>query len=257
MIHGALYYLPVLIVDDARQVRRRREGPPRSFAEARDQRRFPRQRHALPPDAAAHDSALDGLPWGSVFGIIFGKEVFGGTGMNFLNPALVGRAFLFFAYPAYMSGDAPWIAANFSRGRQRSPAQPGWPRQPCSSGALEAASWWAGLLRLRIPGLDRARRPRFACLLGAAFLLMTRIASWRTMAGVTAGHRSRIVVACSICVSSTTNPSAGSSVLLALWCSVAGHSGLVFMATDPGLVGLQRTCGKWGYGIGIGATLPC
>ena len=51
---------------------------------------------------------------GTAFGIVFGKEIFGGTGMNFLNPALTARAFLFFAYPAAMSGDAPWIAANFS-----------------------------------------------------------------------------------------------------------------------------------------------
>jgi Na+-transporting NADH:ubiquinone oxidoreductase subunit B len=50
---------------------------------------------------------------GTAFGVIFGKEVFGGTGMNFLNPALVARAFIFFAYPADISGDAPWIAADF------------------------------------------------------------------------------------------------------------------------------------------------
>ena len=66
---------------------------------------------------------------GMAFGLIFGKEVFGGTGMNFLNPALTARAFLFFAYPAYMSGDAPWIAADF-RGSIPSAAPPGWPRPP-------------------------------------------------------------------------------------------------------------------------------
>ncbi len=51
---------------------------------------------------------------GVAFGVIIGKEVFGGTGMNFLNPALTARAFLFFAYPAQISGDKPWIAANFT-----------------------------------------------------------------------------------------------------------------------------------------------
>ena len=77
---------------------------------------------------------------GTAFGLIIGKEVFGGTGMNFLNPALVARAFLFFSYPAFMSGDSPWIAANFQGVDSFSGAT--WLSQAAvSPGVLETASW--------------------------------------------------------------------------------------------------------------------
>ena len=111
VIHGALYYLPVLITTMAagglvEMVSATIRGHEINEGFLVTGMLLPL---TLPPTIPLWMVAL-----GIMFGIIFGKEVFGGTGMNFLNPALVGRAFLFFAYPAYMSGDAPWIAANFS-----------------------------------------------------------------------------------------------------------------------------------------------
>jgi len=91
----------------------------------------------LPPTIPLWQVAL-----GTAFGLIIGKEVFGGTGMNFLNPALTARVFLFFAYPAYMSGDAPWIAADFQGVDGFSGAT--WLAQAAATpGALDSASWSA------------------------------------------------------------------------------------------------------------------
>ena len=181
----------------------------------------------------------------SGYSLHVGKEVFGGTGMNFLNPALVGRAFLFFAYPAWMSGDAPWIAADFISVDSFSGAT--WLAQAAiSSGALEQANWWRCFFGL-IPG-SMGETSTFACLLGAALLLITRIGSWRTMAGVTLG---------TLCMSlllnlagSTTNPF---FEVPFYWHVVLGGwaFGMVFMATDP-VSSAFTARGKWWYGIGIG-----
>ena len=96
---------------------------------------------------------------GTAFGVVFAKEIFGGTGMNFLNPALTARAFLFFAYPAAMSGDQPWIAADFDRASTRSPARPGSRRRRVSGETALASGELEGCLpRLRSPA--RWARPR-------------------------------------------------------------------------------------------------
>jgi Na+-transporting NADH:ubiquinone oxidoreductase subunit B len=182
---------------------------------------------------------------GIAFGIIFGKEVFGGTGMNFLNPALVGRAFLFFAYPAYMSGDAPWIAANFAGLDSFTGAT--WLAQAAvTHGVLETASWWRAFFGM-IPGA-MGETSTLACLLGAVFLLTTRLASWRTMAGVTAG-----TIGISLLLNGVGS---GSNPLFAVpfyWHFVLGGwaFGMVFMATDP-VSSAFTNRGKWAYGIGIG-----
>jgi Na+-transporting NADH:ubiquinone oxidoreductase subunit B len=181
---------------------------------------------------------------GVAFGVIIGKEVFGGTGMNVLNPALTARAFLFFAYPGQISGDAVWTAANnvdgFSGATWLS-------RAAAEHGVLDQASWMDSFLGF-IPG-SMGETSTLACLLGAGVLIATRIGSWRTMAGVVLG--TVIVASLLNAVGSDTNP------MFAVpfwWHFVLGGwaFGAVFMATDPVSSAFTNT-GRLLYGFGIGA----
>jgi Na+-transporting NADH:ubiquinone oxidoreductase subunit B len=194
----------------------------------------------LPPDIPLWQVAL-----GISFGIVIGKEVFGGTGKNFLNPALTGRAFLFFAYPAYMSGDSVWVGVDgFTAATNLSLA---------SSGGLAAItanhSWLQAFLGF-IPG-SLGETSTLACLLGAAFLLYTRVASYRVMAGVFIG-----MVAMSTLlnfIGSETNP------MFAIpwyWHMVLGGFafGTVYMATDP-VTAANTDTGRWIYGGLIGVMI--
>ncbi|MBA3980022.1 MAG: NADH:ubiquinone reductase (Na(+)-transporting) subunit B [Alcanivorax sp.] len=190
---------------------------------------------------------------GVSFGIVIGKEVFGGTGKNFLNPALVGRAFLFFAYPAQMSGDAVWTAVdNFSGATPLSLAASG--DLNFAAGLTENAAvgnavdiTWMQTFLGGIQG-SIGETSTLAIMLGAAVLLLTRIASWRIMAGVLVGT----VALASLfnVVGSDTNP------MFAMpwyWHLTIGSVafGLVFMATDPVSAAMTNT-GKWVFGILIG-----
>ncbi len=183
---------------------------------------------------------------GTMFGVVFAKEVFGGTGMNFLNPALTSRAFLFFAYPAAMSGDAPWIAANFQGIDSFSGATV---LARAAAGPIDYAdmgAWWNSFIGLE-PG-SLGETSALLCLVGAALLIFTRIGSWRTMVGVTLGTAAIALLFNAI--GSDTNP------MFAMpfhWHIVAGGwmFGMVFMATDPVSSAYTRV-GKWWYGIGIG-----
>jgi Na+-transporting NADH:ubiquinone oxidoreductase subunit B len=181
---------------------------------------------------------------GVAFGVIIGKEVFGGTGMNVLNPALTARAFLFFAYPGQISGDAVWTAANnvdgFSGATWLS-------RAAAEHGALSQASWMDSFLGF-IPG-SMGETSALACLLGAGVLIATRVGSWRTMVGVVAG--TVIVASLLNAVGSDSNP------MFAVpfwWHMVLGGwaFGTVFMATDPVSSAFTNT-GRLLYGFGIGA----
>ena len=118
---------------------------------------------------------------GISFGIVIGKEVFGGTGKNFLNPALTGRAFLYFAYPAYMSGDAVWSAVDGYTGATMlsvASAQ--------GVAALEQTATWTQSFIGTIQG-SIGETSTLAILMGAALLLITKIASWRIISGVLIG----------------------------------------------------------------------
>ena len=178
---------------------------------------------------------------GISFGVVVGKEVFGGTGKNFLNPALTGRAFLFFAYPASMSGDAVWTAVDgFTGATALSIAASD------GVGALEQSmSWWNAFVGL-MPG-SIGETSTLAIFIGGAFLLWTRIASWRIVAGVMIG-----MVALSTLFNSidSTNP------MFSLpwhWHMVVGGFafGMIFMATDPVSASMTNT-GKWIFGALIG-----
>jgi Na+-transporting NADH:ubiquinone oxidoreductase subunit B len=186
---------------------------------------------------------------GTAFGVLIGKEVFGGTGMNILNPALTIRAFLFFAYPAEISGDKPWIAADFVGVDGFSGAT--WLSRATVEGAAALGNfgnevWWDAFLGF-IPG-SMGETSAALCLFGAAVLIVTRIGSWRTMAGVTIGTVAMVLVL--NLIGSDTNPFFGVPFW---WHMVLGGwaFGMVFMATDP-VSSAFTLKGKWIYGLGIG-----
>jgi Na+-transporting NADH:ubiquinone oxidoreductase subunit B len=191
----------------------------------------------LPPDIPLWQVAL-----GISFGVVIGKEVFGGTGKNFLNPALVGRAFLFFAYPAQISGDTVWTAVDGFSGATALALG--------AAGGLEAItkelSWTQAFLGQMQGSIGEVST--LAILLGAALLLWTGIASWRIMLGVVIGTAAMGLLFNA--VGSATNP------MFALpfwWHFVLGGwaFGTVFMATDPVSAAMTET-GKLAFGILIG-----
>lgn len=175
------------------------------------------------------------------FAVVIGKEVFGGSGMNFLNPALVARAFLFFSYPTRMSGDKVWVAADLWGTDALAGATP---LGELMSGNVLSASALDMFIGI-IPG-STCETSVIAILLGAVVLLMSGIASWRTMLAVVLGGG-----------------------LMALLFNLIGANdymrlpfyyhylmggfmfGAVFMATDP-VTSAQTNVGKWIYGLLVG-----
>ena len=181
----------------------------------------------------------------TVVGLVFSKEVFGGTGMNFMNPALVVRAILFFAYPADISGDAPWIAADFLEVDGFTGATL-LAQAAAVPGALADASWGRAFVGL-VPG-SMGETSTLACLLGASLLILTGVGSWRIMAGVVVG--TVLSSALLNATGSVTNPMFG---IPFWWHMVLGGwaIGTVYMATDP-VSSSYTEGGRWLYGIGIG-----
>ena len=186
---------------------------------------------------------------GVAFGVLIGKEIFGGTGMNIFNPALIARAFLFFAYPAQISGDRPWIAADFLGVDGFSGATPlarAVVEGKEALGAIGSHQWMDAFLGF-VPG-SMGETSAALCFLGAAVLVFSQIGSWRTMLGVTLGTAGMATLLNSI--GSVTNPAFGISfgwhVVLGGWAL-----GAVFMATDP-VSSAFTEGGKLVYGLGIG-----
>lgn len=179
---------------------------------------------------------------GITFGVVIGKEVFGGTGKNFLNPALTGRAFLFFAYPAELSGDFVWTAVDgYSGATALSVAAAD------GMAALQQQLSWLDALFGKIPG-SIGETSTVAILLGGAVLLWTRIASWRIIAGVMLGMMGLSTLFNSI--GSETNPM---FAVTWTWHLVLGGFafGMIFMATDP-VSAAMTNAGKWLFGALIG-----
>jgi len=180
------------------------------------------------------------LALGTTFGVVIGKEIFGGTGKNFLNPALTARAFLFFAYPAEMSGDAVWIAVDGHTGATA--------LGMAAQGGLEAIkmSWMDSFLGF-VPG-SMGETSTLACIFGAVVLIATGIGSWRIMLScfITTGLMAFLFNQ----IGSDTNPM---FALTPMWHYVVGGYafGLVFMATDP-VSASQTLRGHWYYGALIG-----
>jgi Na+-transporting NADH:ubiquinone oxidoreductase subunit B len=190
-----------------------------------------------PPDMPLWQVAL-----GISFGVVIGKEVFGGTGKNFLNPALTGRAFLYFAYPAQMSGDAVWTAVDGFTG-----ATPLSVAASDGMAALQQQWSWMEAFVGSIPG-SIGETSTVAILVGGLLLLATRIASWRIIAGVMLG----MVALSSLfnMIGSDNNPAFN---MPWYWHLVTGGFafGMIFMATDPVSASMTDT-GKWIFGILIG-----
>jgi Na+-transporting NADH:ubiquinone oxidoreductase subunit B len=185
---------------------------------------------------------------GIAFGVTLGKEVFGGVGMNVMNPALVSRAFLFFAYPAAMSGDAVWVAAEntdvFTGATWLAVAAD----KTQGMAALNAdPNLWKDAFIGVIPG-SMGETSALLCLVGALILIVTKIGSWRTMAGVTVGTVAMALVLNAI--DSDTNPM---FKMGPQWHMVLGGwaFGMVFMATDP-VSSAFTDIGKLIYGFFIG-----
>ncbi|MCG8383320.1 MAG: NADH:ubiquinone reductase (Na(+)-transporting) subunit B [Gammaproteobacteria bacterium] len=192
----------------------------------------------MPPTIPLWQVAL-----GIIFGVVIGKEVFGGTGKNFLNPALTGRAFLFFAYPAQISGDSVWTAVEgFSGATALSLSASGGVEAITASGV----SWMNAFLGTIQGSLGETSA--LACLIGGVFLMYTGVANWRIVAGVMMG----MVVTSTLLnlVGSDTNP------MFAMpwyWHLVVGGFafGMVFMATDP-VSAAMTNLGRWYFGALIG-----
>ena len=239
LVHGALYFLPIYLVTMAAG----------GFWEVV----FAASRNHEVNEGFLVTSMLFALTlpatvplWqvalGISFGVVIGKEVFGGTGKNFLNPALVGRAFLFFAYPGQMSGDV-WVPVDGYTGATALAL--------ASSGGLEAIQAagisWTDAFVGNLQG-SMGETSALACLIGAVFLVCTGVASWRIMLSVLIGMIATTLVFNA--VGSDDNPF---YAVPWYWHAVLGGYafGLVFMATDP-VSAAMTNAGRWIYGLLIG-----
>lgn len=195
-----------------------------------------------------------------IFGVVIGKEIFGGTGMNILNPALTIRAFLFFAYPTWMSGDKVWVGGAVERANEM------------AAGAEVAAVSGETILGSLAQGKEVAysiydmffgfipgsvgETSTFLILLAGIFLIFTKIASWRIMLSSVLG-----ALVMGLMFNGVVNAGwiAEGSKFYSLMSTVFWHHliiggfafGVVFMATDP-VTGSQTNKGKWIYGFLIG-----
>jgi len=238
-LHGALYFLPIYIVTMAAGGFWEVVFAATRNHEVNEGFLVTSMLFALtlPPDVPLWQVAL-----GISFGVVVGKEIFGGTGKNFLNPALVGRAFLFFAYPGEMSGDV-WVAVDGYTGATALAL--------ASSGGVEAVqaagiSWSEAFIGI-IPG-SIGETSALACMAGAIFLVYTGVASWRIMVSVFVGMVATTLLFNT--VGSADNPFYS---VPWYWHAVLGGYafGLVFMATDP-VSAAMTDKGRWIYGLLIG-----
>lgn len=192
----------------------------------------------LPPTIPLWQVAL-----GITFGIVVGKEIFGGTGKNFLNPALTGRAFLYFAYPAQISGDQVWTAVDgFSGATVLSVAA-----DSGMEGVRNMMTWFdafAGVMQGSV-----GETSTLMVILGGGVLLLMKIASYRIVFGVLLG-----VVGTSMLFNTIGSDTNVMFEIPAYWHLVMGGLafGMFFMATDPVSSSMTNT-GKWLFGILVGA----
>jgi len=194
----------------------------------------------LPPDIPLWQVGL-----GIAFGVVVGKEIFGGTGMNVLNPALTGRLFLYIAYPGQISGDKVWIGAPTDSWADG------------VSGATPLADFYnAGVTQLSysdaffgfLPG-SIGETSVLCCLLGAAYLIFSKVGSWRIMLSCLLGMIGTTLLL------NVFSPEPDHYMAVNPWwhLAVGGFAfGTVFMATDP-VSAAQTNTGRWIYGFLIGA----
>ncbi|MBI1312171.1 NADH:ubiquinone reductase (Na(+)-transporting) subunit B [bacterium] len=241
LLHGALYFIPAYIVTNIAgglwEV---------LFATVRKHEvnegflvtgmLFPL---TLPPTIPLWQVAV-----GISFGVVIGKEVFGGTGRNFLNPALTARAFLYFAYPSAIVGDAVWTACDGFSGATPLGALA---TADVAHGMAAISEDWMQAFLGTMQG-SMGETSTLACLIGAAILIGTGVGSWRIMVSVVIGAAGLAMFLHG--VGSKTNPM---FLMPWYWHMVVGGFafGTVFMATDPVSAAMTEG-GKWVYGLLIG-----
>ena len=243
LVHGALYYVPVLVVTFAvgglwEVVFAMVRGHEVNEGMLVTGMLFPL---ILPATVPLWQVAL-----GITFGIVVGKEIFGGTGMNVLNPALTGRAFLFFAYPAQLSGDTVWVAAGTTADGYSGATALARATESGLVGVEGAADLWSAFVGL-VPG-SMGETSMLACLAGAVVRVATGIGSWRIMVSVAVGTLGTALLLNT--VGSVTNPF---FEVTPLWHFLLGGwaFGTVYMATDP-VSGPATISGHYAYGFLIG-----
>ena len=176
------------------------------------------------------------------FAVIFGKEVFGGTGMNFLNPALLSRAFLFFSYPSSMSGSQVWIARRCGADAITGATPLSYMSEGMDSISNAGYSFW-NMFAGTVPG-SVGETSVIAILIGAFILIWTGVASWKIMVSSVAG---------ALFVGWLGTAFGATDVPAYVQLVMGGFAfGTVFMATDP-VTSAQTECGKWIYGFLVGA----
>jgi Na+-transporting NADH:ubiquinone oxidoreductase subunit B len=215
----------------------------------------------LPPDIPLWQVAV-----GIAFGVIVGKEIFGGTGMNILNPALTARIFLYFAYPVDISGDRVWVSGSgVAAGTEGAWIDGATGATPlgyfASNGNATEAMAQAGALDISwfdafmgwIPG-SMGETSTAMCLIGAAILIFSKVGSWRIMLSCALGMLAFTLLLNGAAAMSDT---IGPEHYLAIgpeWHFVVGSFafGSIFMATDP-VSAAQTDKGRWIYGFMVGA----
>ena len=239
VVHGALWFLPVFLVCNAVggfwealfSTIRRHEVNEGFLVTGM---LFPL---TLPPTIPLWQVAV-----GISFGVVIGKEIFGGTGKNFLNPALTARAFLYFAYPVEITGDRIWVAVDgYSRATPLgqvpadgiAPMEAGFTKMQAFLGVLPGSMGETSVL---------------ACLIGAVILIATGIGSWRIMASMTA-----TTFLLAWLLHQVDSPTNHMFALDPVWHLLLGGFafGCVYMATDP-VSASFTSLGKWLYGALIG-----
>ena len=237
IIHGALYFIPIYVVSVAAGgawevlfgIVRKEDVNEGLLVTSLI---FPL---TLPPTIPLWQAAL-----GISFGVVVAKELFGGTGRNFINPALAGRAFLYFAYPAQNSGNAVWVAVDGVSGATPLAALA---TTDVSSGMEAVNVSWSQAFLGTMPG-SLGETSALACLIGAIIIVFTGVGSWRVMVSMLIGGMG--FSAFLWIIGSNTN----SMFLMPPWWHlvVGGFAfGLVFCITDPVSASLTET-GKWVYG---------
>ena len=182
---------------------------------------------------------------GITFGVVIGKEIYGGTGRNFLNPALTARAFLFFAYPAQISGNTVWTPVDGVSGAT--------PLSAVADGGMAAVHFTVTYFQAFIGTMQGSmgETSTLACLLGAAILLVCGVAAWRVMAAMFIG--AMVLATLLYLIGSDTNKV---FEMPPHWHLVVGGFafGLVFMITDPVSSTMTRP-GQWCYGLLVGGLI--
>ena len=201
------------------------------------------------------------LAIGVALSVVLGKEVFGGTGMNIFNPAMLVRAFLFFAFAAQMSGDMVWVAGNggpanvpgFLVDGYSAPTALAVIKSSTTNASEALAAYGNGayshenLFFGNIPG-SAGEMSKLAVLIGAFWLILTGVGSWRVMAGGVIG-----LLASAFLIKTFSGATTG-PISLAPWEHLLCGGflfGIVFMATDP-VSSPETSLGKWIYGILVG-----